>query len=146
LVLGDYNLGSVLVDRGKVSGIIDFDLIHEEGPGFDFMHSFDLLHVDKSEGEIPLEDRVDWEKLGKSMGIYSEAHPEIIQDLESFPTLYKILGLRNLIDVWGNFYRGDADGEFFQERKLTYIPRIEIPMAFGDRIVETLKSGLHPKI
>jgi len=142
VIIGDFNLGSVLVDKGEVSGVIDFDMVHNQGTGFDFMHSFDLLYVDRSEGEVSLEGRVDWEGLKRSIGIYSEIFPEVSEDIETFPMMYKILGLRNLVDVWGNFYSGDADGEFFRDRRLSYIPRLEIPMILGDRIVETLEEGI----
>ncbi len=142
LILGDYNLGSILVHDGRFKGILDFDLMHLQGKGFDFMHVFDLLFVDKSTEGISLEQRVNFDKLGKAMAVYSEEDKDISSQLFSFPMMLQLLGVRNLVDVWGNYYAGRSDREYFEEKKSVYIPRLEIGVQLGDRIIETLDEAV----
>jgi len=141
LILGDYNLGSVLVHDRSFNGIVDFDFMHLQGKGFDFMHLFDLLFVDKSTKGISLEQRVDFDKLREAMAVYSKEDTNISSYLFSFPMMLQLLGVRNLVDVWGNYYAGRSDRGYFEERKEFYIPRLEIGVQLEDRIIETLDEA-----
>jgi len=138
LILGDYNSGSVLANKGEVRGIVDFDFLHLQRKGYDFMHLFDILFVDKSTKGISLEQRVDFDKLRESMAVYLEEDADISSHISSFPMMLQLLGLRNLVDVWGNYYAGRSDGEYFKEKKEFYIPRLEIGIQLENRIIDVL--------
>jgi Ser/Thr protein kinase RdoA (MazF antagonist) len=142
LILGDFNSGSLLVNDGAISGILDFDNIQYQLKSYDFMHFFDIFYVDKESANISLEERVNWDALEKCIEIYSNFDSEIKEHIESFPFAYQLLGFRNLIDVWGNYYAGRSDSDYFEEKKFHYLPRVEIPFLFGDKILEVLQNGL----
>ena len=141
LVLGDYNSRSILVNKGEVKGIVDFDFLHLQGKGYDFMHLFDILFVDKLTKGISLEQRVDFDKIRKAMTVYSEEDADISSHITSFPTMLQLLGIRNLVDVWGNYYAGRSDRGYFDKMKEHYIPRLEVGVQLEDRIIETLSEA-----
>jgi len=141
LILGDYNSGSLLIKDGEISGILDFDLLHLQHKGYDFMHIFDIFFIDKKSKNLPLEKRVDWVKLKDSMMFYSKFDPEIVDQIYTFPLMHQVLGLRSILDIWGNYYSGRSDRKYFEEKKEFYLPRLEIPTKLGERIIETLNEG-----
>jgi len=140
LILGDYNLGSILIHDGEYNGMVDFDFIHLQGKGYDFMHLFDILFIDKSTKEIPFDKRINFNKLREVMGVYLEEDSSISSNFSSFPMMLQLFGIRNLVDVWGNYYSGRSDREYFEEKKEYYVPRLEIGVLLEDRIIENLEE------
>ncbi|HEA46368.1 MAG TPA: hypothetical protein ENH99_01150 [Candidatus Pacearchaeota archaeon] len=142
LVLGDFNLESLLVYDGRVSGILDFDQVRFYGKGFDFMHSFDNLCIDKETPGLELEERVDWEKLREAMSFYARKDRDIASQFPFFPLMHQDLGLRSLITTFNEVLSGDLPPEYLYKMGEVYMRRVEIPTRLGQRIIEVLGESL----
>ena len=140
LILGDYNLGSLLIDHKKPS-IIDFDRIHEQISIFDIMHCIDNLFIDKESPNKNLEDRVNWQKLRQTAKFCGTHYPQFRDQIYAFPLMHQLLALTNLITTWNDTYQGDEDPAYFERTKKPYIRRLEIPTQLADRFIETLYEG-----
>lgn len=144
LIMGDFNLETLLVSDGKVTGVLDFDFVHENRKIFDVIHTIDMFCIDKETEEKELEERVDWNRLEKCMCAYARQDKSIFEQIEIAPLMLQLKGLSDIIRVWKKGYDSEAsdkEREYFSRRVNFFVYRTEIATKYGDRIIQHLKEG-----
>ena len=144
LILGDYNLESLLVVPPNISAIIDFDHVHKRLRAFDVVHSIDLQAIDKLTPDVELYNRIDWEILEACMKIYVAQDPDIVTQIPLFPLMLQFNGAGNVIKTWVSGYDQDASQkqkDYFDRRVKFFVHRLEAATQFEDEMIVRLQKA-----
>ncbi|MFH1073382.1 MAG: phosphotransferase [Nanoarchaeota archaeon] len=144
VIHGDYNLGCALVQDGKLTGVLDYDLLRKDYRGTDALHCIDLYCFEKEAEGMTLEDRVDWEKMKACFRAYREDDPGITDQLHDMPLMLANSGLNSLIITWDMGYNPAArkkHRDYFAGRYAFFVNRVNIALELEERIVDALKQA-----
>jgi Ser/Thr protein kinase RdoA (MazF antagonist) len=144
IIMGDFNLETLLVSDSKVTGVLDFDFVHKNRKIFDVIHTIDLFCIDKETEEKELDKRVDWNRLERCMKAYSRVDKEIYSQIEIAPLMLQLKGLSDIIRVWKKGYEpnvSDKEKEYFKRRIKFFVYRTEIATKYWREIIHHLKEG-----
>lgn len=144
MVMGDFNLETLLVSNEKVTGVLDFDFVHKNRRMFDVIHTIDLFCIDKEKENIPLLERVDWNKTQKCMNSYFLEDNTIYEEIEFAPLMLQLKGITDVIRVWKKGYNPESsikEKEYFNRRVKFFVNRLEIATQYPELIIQNLKKG-----
>ncbi len=145
LIHGNINRTAALVDEGKLTGVIDYDLLRLDWRATDAMHTLDIYCFDRITPDLSLEKRVKWNKMKKLFQAYKKYDPEIVDEIALMPLgLAHDVGVNSIVITWKWGYARDAQPQqkkFFETRYAAFVNRVRIALDLEDRIINILKKA-----
>ena len=143
LIFGDSNVGAFLVRNNSLTGIIDFDNVHENRRLYDVMRTLEFLCVDKWTDGLEPHQRVNWDRAKQCIRVYASHDQSIGRELGYAPLMLQHARLQRLLDLWKSGYTdlSQKSRRHFHESRMEFLNSVEVAFKCEEQFYQTAREG-----